>query len=177
MNKDFYEKFQEVLEFRESRDEIVEYFQQKYPGVVKARGKAHAKPLWKEQLASRLSELTGISQKNLERRFEKRGDRRWQDIKPSAKQREQYKELGKLLPPIMPPGGFHIYGTIYVQYSEDCAEREFDEIIYGGAAEYLVRSGGDIQVILNLYNDIPVEAPGASECPEQESILSVEPIY
>lgn len=171
----FYDQLRDVLEYPETREEIIEVYRERYPGV-KTQKNGRVIEEWKGKLAADLEGMTGISRKNLMRRFQNRGNKRWEDTEPSARQEEEYKKLGETLPPIVPHGGFHIWGIVWIKYSKECVDRDIDIYVTGRDAEFLAKTA-EVQVVINLYNEMPSDAQGYAECPDEESELNVEAIY
>lgn len=182
MNEAFYDRLRATLKYPETRDEIVAFFEKHYPGQkVDKKGKITEE--WKGKLADRLASFTRdkngqpMSKKNVMRRFQNRQGKRWQDTPPSDRQKAEYKALGKTLPPIIPPGGFHVWGKGKIKYSKKCETVKIDEYITGKAAEFLAKTG-DVQVVLNSYNELAADDPDApQECLDQKSDLQIEAIY
>lgn len=152
----------------QTKAEIIEYYRETYKG----RGKEG----WKQKLVNDLASITGIKPKNLERRFD---PSRINNIE--KRNASQYKQLGDTLPPIPPDGGYHIYGVIWVKYSEECEEREIDEYITGKAARRLARmaaseSDGLLQAVNNAYQsqEGDIDFKGPQPCAEPD--LRVEAI-
>lgn len=159
----FYDQVMGSSTPRESKSEIVEYYQAEYGDE------------WKTHLVNDLKPHAPLTRKeSLARRFaadriEKEG---------GFLTKRQYRSLGKDLPPIPPEGGFSIKGTIYVKYSDECVERDVDEVVSGDDAKALVREAqaGMLQKLINYYQhgDTSRQGPGAGECEEPD--LHVEAI-
>ncbi len=129
--------YDEVLansHYRETKTEIVKYYQGEYP----SRGKKGMSS-WKQHLVKDLYDIiyppdlsTEEKSKklhNLTKRFDsgKKGGKEPRLNNPEPRNARQYKELGQTLPPI-PNGKFHITGTIWFKYmDETCQDREVDE--------------------------------------------------
>jgi hypothetical protein len=150
---------------RETKQEILDYYTQRYPGMGKNG--------WKQHLIHDLAPFVGdVKPKSLEKRFDKK---RRNDPEPSNA--EQYKELGKTLPPMPPSGGYHITGTMHILYSGgSCEEREVDEVISGEDAQNLLNAAADnmLQMLINQYQNGDCNMAGPGPCGEPE--LTVEPI-
>ncbi len=99
---------------------------------------------------------------------------------PERKNTKEYQTIGATLAPKAPTNGYHIFGTIYVKYSdEECEPREMDEYIKGEAAQNLIgMSAKDmLQATGRAYQsqegDIEYEG-GPYVCPDSE--LAVEAV-
>lgn len=160
-----YSEVRAASQYRETKAEVVEYYRETYKG----RGKES----WKQHLVSDLSRITGIKPKNLERRFDPS-----RISNPEKRNADQYRQLGEQLPPIAPDGGYHVYGVIWVKYSEDCEERDVDEYITGKAAERLAKMAYEdmMQAVANAYQsqEGDIDFRGPTPCAEPD--LHVEPI-
>lgn len=142
---DLLDQVWEVSNRYETKAEIVAYYQANYPG----RGAES----WKQHLVHDLAAITGMKPKNLERRFD---PSRLHNVPRTAREKEQYVELGLQLPPISPPeNGYHIYGEVFVKFSDgECEPRDVDEYITGEDAEELLdqaRASGMAQAVVKHY--------------------------
>lgn len=176
------EQVYEVSMPRESKADIVDYYQREYPGQG-AKG-------WKQTLIRDLLErnydvTVGTVGKEEYRRQAKNMAKRFDPQRlnnPELRNAKEYETLGATLPPMPPEGGYHIFGTIWCKYSDDdtCNEREMDEYITGEAAEELANMSAAemVQAALNAYQsqdgDIDFNGPSLSDCADPE--LTVEPI-
>lgn len=151
-------------ELRETKADIVEYYQSKYTGRG-AKG-------WKQHLIHDLlpyTPQTGANPaKNLARRFDPS-----RLNNPEPRNAEQYQALGATLPP-KAPYGLHIHGTIRVKYSDDCEDREIDEKIYGDEAKALFAEADALQSIANYYQTGDLDMQGPAICGDDD--LHVEAI-
>ena len=148
---------------RETKQDIVDYYQHQYPGLGKNG--------WKQHLVHDLAEFTGMKPKSLEKRFERRLHN------PEPRNAQQYKEFGETLPPMPPSGGYYIHGTIWILYSDgSCEEREIEEMITGEDAQTLLESTADsmLQQLINQYQNGDTQMAGPGPCGEPN--LTVEPI-
>lgn len=176
---------------RKTREDVVDYFQEKYPGSkMNKNGKEifewHRKLAEEMQPFARGAKGQQMSIPNLMRRFQKRGGVDPFDKEPSRKQQAEYEALGATLPPMIPEGGFHITGTICIHYADDpCEERDIDIVIDGEDARKMVENP-DMQAIVNVYMEWGYDGPdaeaggppltacaGGEDC---EPDLSIEPI-
>lgn len=137
------------LEPRTTKAEAIEAYQDLYKG----RGQKG----WKQHIVKRLSEITGMKPKNLEKRFDtqRRGN-------PETRNAEQYKTLGEELPPVYPENGMHVSGIIWVKYSEDCEERYPDYDLSAEEAKQFIlmaHAGMAEQAVSNGYNDKDIDDP------------------
>lgn len=142
---------------RETKAEIIEHYRATYP----ARGHGS----WKSRLVNDLAAITGMKPKNLERRFD---PSRIEHVPRTAREKDQYKELGEQIAPKAPAGGFHITGTVHIRYSSDCEEREIDETVAGEDAQGLVDMAfADLaeQAIVNIYQGDTPAGEGYAPCP------------
>ena len=148
---DLFEQIYEVTPRRESKAEIVEYYQQEHPRN------------WQASLVHDLHPFTNVkNEHNLARRFNP--DR----INNPGRKSEQseYREFGLTLPPKLPEGaGFHIEGTVWMKFSDgDCEEREVDETIVGDEAQALARMASfDMQdaLVRHYMEDALYDEPSA----------------
>lgn len=145
---------------RETKSDILDYF---------GTSRKAAEAIYKEGIVkNRKGDLVGVD--SLMRRFQKRGG------KSQGEQSPVYRTLGEKLPPIPPAGGYHVYGTIWVKYSEECVDREVDELITGKDAEALAQMAGEemLQALSNQYQTGDITGKGPGACAEPE--LHVDPI-
>lgn len=164
MPKSLREQLDEISPRPQTRDEVVEWFQKHYTGVkYDKRGKATYE--WKSKLVDALEPVTGLSKKSLQRRFQDRGSKRWQDIQPSKEHREQYKELGSMLEPDPPAGGYTVTGAVWILFSSTCEKRTLPAPIHltGEDAREFLRTA-DEQIIIDAY----MGDEGYSSCAEPE---------
>jgi hypothetical protein len=173
---DLAKKIKDISRPRETREDIVEYYQEKYPGQ-KTDKKGKVTYEWKSKLVSDLQGFTTakdgglMKKKDIARRFENRRDKfgnvkRWEDTPPGPKQREEYKALGEYLPP-KPPDGIHVFGNICVRYQDQpCESRNISVTIEGDEMQLLLETF-DMQIIVNKYMmiDVDDEEPTITECP------------
>jgi hypothetical protein len=149
---------------RETKQDIMDYYQRRWPNMGKNG--------WKQHLVHDLSEFTGMKTKSLEKRFDKQ-----RRNNPEPQNAEQYRAFGETLPPMPPSGGYHITGTMHILYSGgSCEEREVDEMITGEDAENLLAAAADnmLQMLINQYQNGDCQMAGPGPCGEPE--LTVEPI-
>lgn len=166
---------------RETRGEVVGYYQSRYPGVMRSKKgepiltkKGEEIPLWKSKLSEALQPFTvGKNGKpqvkdSIMRRFQARGAKRWEDIKPSKKQQEEYKKLGAKLPYLPPEEGINISGTLCMKYQDDpCEDRDFDIDMTDDDYEFFLQSY-DPQSIVNVYMMAPADY-GLSDEPGRQN--------
>ncbi len=152
---------------RETKADVVDYYQQTYTGRRQAG--------WKQSLIRDLlpyTPQTGANPaKNLARRFDPS-----RLNNPEPRNAEQYQELGATLPP-KAPHGLHIFGIIWVKYSDDCEERVIDEKIYGDEVKQLYAEAIDekmLQSMANYYQTGDLDTQGPAICGEPD--LQVEAI-
>ncbi len=168
-----------------TRDEVVTYFQEKYPGVKRNKGgepvrdkQGNELPIWKGKLAEALqpfatdSKGNPMKKDNIQRRFQNRKNKdgsvkRWESTAPGAKQKREYKELGKM---ISQPKGFHLEGDICVKYSPGMCEKRNLSINISGKDMAKFLAFPDMQGVFNVYNeqDYDADEPGGGPC-ESES--------
>lgn len=164
---------------RETREDVVDYFQKKYPGThIDKRGKVTYD--WKSELVTALQPFTrgrlGLMQSraSVARRFQKRGEQEYHETSPSAKQQEEYRALGATLPGI-PPDAIRISGTICIRYQDDpCEEREVDELFEGDDLDFLLQTVEPMQSIVNLYMEGPADYGLAGRPNEWISLIACE---
>lgn len=157
---DFLEQVYAASTPRTSKSDILDY----YGSSRKAAEAIHRLGIVK----NRKGEDVGID--SLMRRFQKRGG------KSQGENAPVYGILGDKLPPKPPAGGYHVYGTVWVKYSEECVDREIDETISGDDAKALARMAGDamLQSVVNQYQHGDITQKGPSICQPPE--LYVDPI-
>jgi hypothetical protein len=150
-----------VSSHRETRAEVIEYFQQEFSED------------WKGELSDALNpvieDLWGKPMKhsNIMRRFQ---SGRELGTRVSAKQREEYRSLGAQLPVMAPENGYVVEGVLFIRYSTICERRELPAPIYvtGEDAELFAQTA-DVQIVINLYNEMDADDPeGYSSCDEPD---------
>lgn len=183
---DFYQQVREVSQFKETRGEIIDYFKGLYPGgKLLKNGKTIEN--WKSKLVAAVQPFTfnkdmaHLSKATLNRRFETGRE----NSKISRVQEQEYRELGETLPFDPPENGYHVWGEVWVKYSDgQCEPRDVDEYITGEDARKLAKeayegtSKSAAQMVVNHYQDEDVdnEEPTASIGDCQEPELYVEAI-
>lgn len=145
-----------------TRDEIVQYYQQEHgEGWKAAMSKA---------LAPFTSGKNGQPQKHasIMRRFQSRGAKSFESIKPSKKAEKEYEALGKILPPKDYKMPFSVTVSGEARISKNCRAMTFTVNIgapgafslQGGNAEQFVRNPS-VDDLLTAYfegdEDNPVE--------------------
>lgn len=141
------------VQYRSTKAEIIQYYQQEYPSLGKGG--------WKQHLVNDLSNFTGVKPKSLEKRFDtqRRGS-------PEKRNAKQYEEFGKTLPPIhdWPKGGIDVEFKGKVKISRKWYPKRFTVHFgpeggsYNGnlylspeEAEQLLRSGDEMWVMLSYF--------------------------
>lgn len=161
---------------RLSKADVIDYYKEKYPGSrTDSRGRTIA--AWRSHATTAYMGATGLSRKNAAREFQ--GQRAASSGKAN---KAIWEQIGEKLPPRPPEGGYRIWGTIYVMYSDDCEERDIDETISGKGATQLAAWAQNCeeqevdlwQGIANHYQHDDVEEKGPGACAEPE--LHVEPV-
>ncbi len=171
VNLDLAKHIKAISKPRETREQVVDYFRDKYPGSKTQKG-GKVIPEWKGKLSDVLEPYTtsksGGPQKHeyIMRRFQARGGKSWEDTAPSKKQREEYKALGATLPRI-PPTGIHVTGTVCVRYQDQPCEPRNISVVLEGDEMVILMETMDMQVIINKYMmiDLDDDEPTISECP------------
>lgn len=157
---DIYEQVIAVSDPRETQADVLDYYQRAYGGG------------WKSKLARDLSPIAGVKPDSIMRRFQKG---RSGSAKSRAQSQAEYQELGEQLPPKAPESGYHIHGTIWVQFSGDCEEREIDETITGADADELVilaSKGLGEKAIINQYMGDDIDSvEGFGPCGSWDSLI------
>lgn len=121
-----------VPQFLSTKSEIVSYYQDKYTG----RGAAG----WKQHLVKDLAAITGLKEKNLERRFDPS-----RLNKPAGKAAKDYAQLGKDIGPVgkRPPGkGYQIYWVVGLHISKSKNEVRSQTQQVSGPDAYAFANGG-----------------------------------
>lgn len=170
------EEVNAVSHFRASREEIIDYYREEYPGSLTQRNGRVIED-WKGELAEDLQPYTAnregdpLSIASVRRRFQ---SGREQAPHVSKRQQEEYRALGESLPPIPPPGGYLVTGTIHIRYSKTCEVRELLGIYIVGADAELFAETADIQIVINIYNEMDADDPeGYAPCDEDANDLNV----
>lgn len=160
INLELASRIKELSTPRETREDVVEYYQEKYPEN------------WSRKLAeghqgfTTGKKTTFQSITSIQRRFQARGGKRWEDTNPSAKQREEYAAHGEYLPP-KPPDAIRVDGNVCVRYQDNpCETRDISITLEGDEMKYLLETY-DMQVIINKYMliDLDDDDPTIEECP------------
>jgi len=96
-----------------TKAQVIEGYQKKYEGKLGRGG-------WKQALTHDLSPIAGIKPKNLEKRFDAGPKGRINN--PEPKNKAQYVELGRKLPPIgfIPPSSFTVTFMLDIKISNNC---------------------------------------------------------
>jgi len=171
---------------RDTREEVIAYYQARYPGYQKTKNgdlardsKGNPKFLWKEKIVEAL--LNNVTDKKgnpykrttLTRRFQ---TGRESTTKVQPHQQKEYRTLGAKLPYIPPEEGIGITGQLCMHYADDpCEDRQFDIQMVGEDFDFFLQSY-ELQSIVNVYmfypadygmRDNPLEIPAlwACECP------------
>lgn len=173
---DLHAQIQAISHVRESKQDVIEYFKEQYPGS-KMDSKGRKIEKWRGEAANALSEVTGLSHDSALRRFQ---GTRAESSKVTNKTKAEFKAIGEKLPIKPPPGGYHIFGTVYMKFSSgDCEEREVDEYITGEEADELANmsNGHTGQAVVNHYmEDALWSEPSARIGGCQEPELTVDAI-
>lgn len=162
----FLESVMNASAIRETKADIVDYYREVHPRN------------WQAKLVHDLHPFTsGVkTEHNLARRFNsgaKGGENRL-DRPGSKREQAEYKAFGATLPRKVPKSGFHVTGTIYVQYSQDCVKRKVDIILNRNAASRLIgmAKAEAIQAVANGYqSDLPeadIDFQGPAWCAEPD---------
>lgn len=157
---------------RETKQEVIAYFRKEYPGVLSTRAGTRVEE-WRSRLATAIQPFVGGKRELILRQFQ---GARGGGEKVTPKWQQAYEDLGAMLPPMPPQGGYHIYGTIWVKYSEDCVERGVDEYISGKQAQKFLQDA--MQALINVYNKLKVdeEESNAGPCNNNAWDLTVEAV-
>jgi hypothetical protein len=179
--------YDEVLansHYRETKADVVAYYQEKYTG--------YGQQGWKQHIIHDLLGQQDITQnsvgkveyarlaKNMARRFDpSRLDR------PEPRNADEYRALGETLPPI-PDGRFHITGIIWFKYmDEPCESREVDEVLTYEQSQELAGMAYQemLQAVTNHYmsndgtgGDIHEDEPmlvSSQECADSDLTIEV----
>lgn len=124
----------------ETKGQLVEYFRATYP----ARGSGS----WRKQIVGKLAAITGMKPKNLERRFD---PSRLNNVPRSAREKEQYKELGRLIGPVPPQHGYSVTWHGEIRISNACWPRSFGPLLIQGKEAAHLTATGDPFIILRAY--------------------------
>lgn len=168
---------------RETRDEVIGYYQSRYPGIARTKKgepvltkKGEEIPLWKRKLAEALQPHTrnkkGEPQKleYIQRRFQ---TGREKSTRVSKQQQAEYKALGAKLPYIPPEEGINISGTLCMRYQGDpCEDRTFDIDMTDDDYEFFLQSY-QLQSIVNVYMMAPADYGLSDEPGRQNEIPSM----
>lgn len=149
--------------FLETRDEIIDYYKDKY-GVAEDYAGTEA---WKSHIIADLMAQTGKSRNTVAREFQydrRVGAERYRVTKPSPATKAKYKQLGRKLPPryIAPDDGYNITYIGGIRISKKCEHRSFSVVISGAAAQELLETG-ELWILYAAYwegeEDNPAEGP------------------
>lgn len=157
----FQEDFSALNTPRGSRDDVVDYYRQEYPGQ-KTLKNGEIRYEWKSKLADDLSSKLGIKRESVLRRFQKRGG---VEKDTSKKNASEYQAIGAKLPPKIPSGGYHIDGKITVEYSPGKWKTyTINEKITGDQARELAAMDDPMQGVANYWQtgDVHGEGPTSS---------------
>jgi len=160
VNLDLAKKIKDISTVRKTREDVVDYYRDKYPANWKAK-------LAEEHRAFTTSKSGDMmSKKNIERRFQSREGKSWESRKPSKAQQEEYAMHGEYLPK-KPPSAIEVHGNVCVRYADQpCEPRFINVVLEGDEMEYMLETM-DMQVIINKYMMIDVDdpEPTIAECP------------
>jgi len=167
INLELAKRVRDVSSPRESREDVIEYYQEKYPGQ-KTLKNGQVQYEWKKKIVdAELALNPNAKRASLNKRYQKeKGVERYLKGKPKPEVQAQYKALGEKLPP-KPPAGITVTGTVCVRYQDNpCEPRTFTVTLEGGEMRVLLESF-DMQTIINKYMMIDVDdaEPTISECP------------
>lgn len=179
---DFYEQVRAAGTPRETKADVIEYFQETYKGV-KTKSNGDKVYEWKTEL---VNALTGVatnkngelmSRANIARRFQS-----GREVKPEKQQKtkEEYQHIGETIPTKPPENGYLVEGVVYIKFSDgECEPRDVEEYITGADADALAKAAGDdlLSMLVNRYMELEDgEEPGYSigQCDDPE--LTVTPI-
>jgi hypothetical protein len=146
----------------QTRTDVIAYFEARYPGE-RTLSDGTTRHEWKEKLTDALQ--TTVVDKNdrpykrasLARRFQfdaRTGQERYKSARVTAKQQEEYKAVGALLPTIKarpPKGGYHVSYSGGVRFSK-CEAVDFDVDITGTDAQALAENPELLEdIVMSLY--------------------------
>jgi len=159
---------------RQTKQEVIAYFRKEYPGVLSTRAGTRVEE-WRSRLATAIQPFVGGKRESILRQFQ---GARGGGEKVTPKWKQAYEDLGALLPPKPPAGGYHIFGEIWVKYSETCERRDPKhgvEISGKDASSFLKNPE---QALINIYNNEAVdeEEPSAEPCNLEEWNIEVEAV-
>lgn len=145
----------------ETRDAVIQYFQEKYPGQKKLKN-GQIRYEWKTKLVdARMALEPGAKRASISRQFQKdtkTGKMRYEASKPSPAEKQKYKALSDML-----PKEYHVRGTICVKWSPGfCEARKIDLTLSGENAKRL-SSDFDIWAIYDAY-----DLNGGEPCQEDD---------
>jgi hypothetical protein len=168
---------------RVTREEVIGYYQSRYPGYQKKKNgelaldaKGNPKPLWKQKLVDTLHTNVVDKQGNqykkptLTRRFQT-GREGTQNVQPH--QVVEYKQIGAKLPYI-PPVGIRITGTLCMRYLDDpCEDRSFNITMADDDLDFFLQSY-ELQSIVNVYMMTPADYGMRDEPNEEISMFACD---
>ncbi|SRR5260221_727397 len=133
----------EASDPRTNKTDFIDYYQEKYGDN------------WKRQAAIDQSGTTNSSSRAYQSAMRNFQGKRLNETGNTPK----WRALGEKLPPKPPENGYHIYGVVYVKYSDgECEERDVDEYIAGDEASALAAMAtaeAMAQAVVDHYNTDP----------------------
>lgn len=148
---------------------VVEAYQKKYQKL--------GKDGWKQNIVRDLAKLTGMKEKNLDRRF---NPSRLNNVPRRKAEQQQYIELGKQFGPLPPRYGYHVkfYGWVRFSHCEKRGSREapLDVDITGAWAKEVAKDPSLLEAaILLIYleednqrQSLSDQAPSVGFCEDDE---------
>lgn len=145
-----------------TKAELISYYQAEYP----ARGKRGVES-WRQHLQNDLAPISGISAKNLARRF----DPSRRDNPGRAQEQLEYQELGEQIGPVAPEHGYMVTWHGEIRISNMCVPRTFGPLLIEGDDARELTSTGDVFIIFRVYFQGLDMAEGWCGSPE----ITIEP--
>jgi len=133
----------------ETRDAVVKYFQERYPGQKSIKG-GKVQYEWKKKLVdARMALEPGAKRESINRQFQndkKTGKMRYEGKKASPAEQERYKNLSGML-----AKKYHIRGTLCISFSEGMCEARNIDITFTGQNAKDLSDNPSLQGIFNVY--------------------------
>lgn len=123
------ERVRELSKPPSTKIELIAHYQKHYAPLGK-------KGSWKQRITGDLARITGLKQKNLEKRF----DTQRINNPEMGKTARQYKMLGDMIGPQSPEHGYHVEFDGWLNFSNDCEKRKFSVDITGTWAQQVTEA-------------------------------------
>ena len=139
---------------RETKQDVISYFRKEYPGVLSTRAGTRVEE-WRSRLATAIQPFVGGKRESILRQFQ---GARGGGEKVTPKWRQAYEDLGALLPPIPPKGGYQVSGTFWMHFADYPSEPRSPKggvHISGKDAQRFLENPA--QALINVYMGLNVD--------------------